>query len=178
MGNYTPEAAPVSASSSLFAQWEQGSAPEKTGRKPVTGGKATTPRPAVRPGRGGRTFAGAADPRKFAGIAGKSSWREDADRAVEAILDRLDTLAADLVMRPAMARFGLSFDEWIELLQLISHALFPEVFAVPGEGPDHEGLIPPKGGRDAFPLTPRRLRVLVALMAEWDAGGAGMGPGE
>lgn len=108
--------------------------------------------------------------KKFKGIAQKSTWREEADRAVEALLDRLDTLAADLVMRQAMREFDLDHGQWIKLLGLIGHALFPEVYTRPGEEPSHEGLVPRKAGRDAFPLTPRRLSILVAFMRAWDDG--------
>lgn len=178
MGNYTPEAAPLSAF--VLAQTFRFPSPTPTAKKkPAPAGRksaAPVPAPsrrATKTGKGSR-----AKPhrktaaQKFKGIAQKSVWQEEADRAVEAMLDRLDTLAADLVMRPAMREFDLSFEQWIRLLQMISHALFPEVFAKPGEEPSHEGLIPPKGGREAFPLTPRRLKVLVELMAEWDRGDA------
>lgn len=115
---------------------------------------------------------------RFKGIADKTSWREAADVAVECLLDRLDTLAADLVMRPAMKEFGLTFDQWVKLLGMMCHALFPEVYTRPGEKASHEGLVPPKGGSGAFPLTPRRLAILVDLMRSWDAGGEGLEAGE
>jgi hypothetical protein len=108
--------------------------------------------------------------KKFKGLAQKSAWREEADRAIECLLDRLDTLAADLVMKQVQREFDLTFDQWIQLLGLIGHALFPEVYTRPGEEPSHEGLLPRKAGRDAFPLTPRRLSILVAFMRSWDKG--------
>lgn len=151
LGNYTPETAPVSA----FVLARTFRFPDPT---PAGTPSRSPARPKVSVGR------------RFKGVAQKASWRAEADIAVEALLDRLDTLAADLVMKPAMREFGLDFDQWIKLLGLIGHALLPEVYARPGEAPSHEGLIPPKGGRDAFPLTPRRVRALLRLMAEWDRG--------
>lgn len=141
-----------------------------------------SPRPKPKPAPKGRRKPPVSTPRRgadrFRGIADKTSWREAADVAVECLLDRLDTLAADLLMKPAMRRFGLTFEQWVELLGMIGHALFPEVHTRPGEEPSHEGLVPPKGGREAFPLTPRRLAILVDLMRSWDAGGEGLDAGE
>lgn len=95
----------------------------------------------------------------------RSQQEQDAEGLMERLIDRLDVLAHDRIMQRVVEHYGFSDTEWIQLLQLITHALFPEAFVKPGQELLVEGLV-----ERNRPFAPRSVRALLTLMNEWDRG--------
>ena len=84
----------------------------------------------------------------------RKAWKHQAEQVRGVLISRLDQLGAEKIL-PQLERHGITWDQWIWILQTIQVALFPEEFDPKSRS---VGLVPDRG------LTTLKVEYLESLM--------------